>query len=141
MSAGNGKVSLLLLILIPTAAFAVIGELNQLKMLSLTEACACYPGVTLWGYVADGLAIFLVLNIFLLPLWFSKTLSRLGLGLLVILELMVYGWVFLIGASSLSTTHSSTSNGFLLISVAPVLVVLACGYLLRRLPFKRISTF
>jgi hypothetical protein len=141
MSAGNRKVWLLLLILIPTASFAVIGELNQLKMLSLTEACACYPGVSLWGYVADGLAIFLILNILLLPLWFSKTLSRLGLGLLAIVELMVYGLVFLNGASNLSTMHPPTPNGFLLISVAPVLVMLACGYLLSRLSFKRISTF
>ena len=140
MNVGYRKVSLLSLILIPTAAFAVIGELNQLKLLSLTENCACYPGVTLWGYVADGLAIFLILNILLLPILFLKSLSRLGLTLLVTMELMVYGLALLSSVGSLSTNHPTPPNGFLLISVVPVLVVLVCGYLLSKLPIKRFST-
>ena len=70
------KIALLLLILVPAAVYGVIGELNQLKVLSIDENCPCYPGLTAWGYALEGLTIFLVINVFLLPLYFSKMLPR-----------------------------------------------------------------
>lgn len=128
MSAKIRHVFPLLLIVTSTATFAIIGELNALKVLSLAEDCACYPGVTVWGYLSDVLAFFLVLNVFLLPIWFSRMLAKLGMVLLVAVELVVYGWAFTIVASNLSTTHP-TPEGFFLVGVVPVVTVLACGYL------------
>jgi hypothetical protein len=139
MSALIRRVFPLLLIITSTAAFAIIGELNALKVLSLVENCACYPGVTVWGYVSDVLAFLLVLNVFLLPIWFSKMLPKLGTVLLVVVELVVYAWAFTVFAGNLSTTHP-TPEGFLLVGVAPVTTVLACGYLLQAMTRLRLET-
>jgi hypothetical protein len=141
MKASHQKLFLLLLILVPTALFAIVGELSDVKVLSLVENCQCYPGLTVWGYALDGLYFFLVLNIFLLPVYFSKVLPRLGMILLVVVEITTYGWASLVFASNLSTTNP-TPNRFVLISAVPVALVLVCGYVLRMIfGFFHVSNF
>ncbi len=77
----------------------------------------------------DGLSLFLLLNLLLLPIWFSKTLSWQGTVMLVAVELFAYGYVFLIGVANLSTTHQPPN--WAVLNLLPVAVVFAFGYLLR----------
>ncbi len=130
MKLNSKRISLLFVILVPTAVYAIIGQLVQLRILSIVENCQCYPGMTAWGYALELLFLFLILNIFLLPLYFSGMLSRTGTVLFVVAELVSYGWAFMLFASNLSTP-SPTPDLLVLISIVPVAVLFAFGYTLR----------
>ncbi len=123
---------LLLLILIPTVAFAVIGQLTQFGILNPND-CPCYQGLSGLEYAIELLFAFMLLNFVLLPMYFWKKISSDGKLLFIVAEFFAAGWIFFIIGSNLSTTNP-TPDSLVLISAAPVAALLTFGYILRRVP-------
>ena len=119
---------LLALIVVPTSAYFILAESAQNHLVSVYQDCACWPGMTPWAYALDVLGFFLLLNVLLVPAWFSGVLSRRGMAFLVAVELVAYGWVFTIGVANLSTTHLPPDWAAL--NLVLVVVAYGSGYLL-----------
>jgi hypothetical protein len=90
MSISNRRVLLLSLMLIPTTAFATVLELESLDLVVVYTNCACYPGITTWGYVLQALAAFVFLDSALLLLWFWRIIAGPAMWLLALVDFIAY---------------------------------------------------
>jgi hypothetical protein len=130
MSISNRRVLLLSLILIPTTAFAIVLELESLDLVVVYTNCACYPGITTWGYVLQALAAFVFLDSALLLLWFWRIIAGPAMWLLALVDFIAYVSAFFLAAGSLSTTHPTSYDP--LVFVVPMFILFGAGYLFKR---------
>ncbi len=130
----NAGLILLSVVLVFTAMSTILQVLNALNIVSFVENCDCYPGITEWGYLANFFFFLLVLNIFILPVYFSMILSGSGILLFICGEFFVYFFaIFAFIISQLSTPTPDLFDG-VYFSIIPVASLLLLGWVLWILP-------